>query len=100
MTVSFLRKLRNQLLGSNKMATATLKLKIKPESSETRLPVEAGIGKKLEATTVLTGTVIEQSSFSPNGSNSIRNRAYSDALTGEKGGGVQCSPPRAFSGFC
>lgn len=100
MAVSFLKKLRNQLLGSDKTATAILKLKIKSESSEICLPVEAGIGKKLEATTVLTGTAIEQSSFSPNGSNSIRNCAYSDGFTGEKGGGVQFSPPRAFCGFC
>lgn len=92
MTVSFLKKLRNQLLGSNKMATATLKLKTKSESSEICLPVEAGTGKKLVATTVLTGTVIGQSSLSPHGSNSISNRAYSDALTGDKGGGVQFPP--------
>lgn len=70
------------------MATATLKLKIKSESSEICLPVEAGIGKKLEATTVLIGAVIGQSSLSPNGSNSISNRAYSVVLTGDKGGGV------------
>lgn len=44
MAVSFLKKLRNQLLGSDKTATAILKLKIKSESSEICLPVEAGIG--------------------------------------------------------
>ena len=63
MTGSILKEFTIQLLGSNKMATATLKLKIKCEPLEIPLSVDAGMGKKLEETTVLTGTIIGNPAF-------------------------------------
>lgn len=67
MTGSILKEFTIQLLGSNEMATATLRLKIKSEPLEIPLSVDAGMGKKLEETTVRTGTIIGNPAFPPMG---------------------------------